>query len=216
MPKSFIILIWILTVPIGSAVIFGIVQPIVWRILYSTNPPNLVLDLSVLLTLFLASLALGTTAFGVGVYQFVGRRIQDNAQEDADIRLTRGLAFQLAQLALGRWLDYENTTAQLNTEESTVTRLKEWAAVHLDEAIRLSVQAFETYASLLDDTNTENEHLICEIRNNWAYFLAVRQTKEDKATAEACVDYLEARKTRYPSSAPQWDDTIRFIRSRFP
>lgn len=189
---------------VALAVVFGILQPVLWKPIFGETPPSQVTDLSLMLTLFLALLTIGIAVFGVGAWRLLREEMKaemEAAVLRSDRRVTRALASLLANVGYTRYIDYE------------VTQYPN----QLDEAIRFMEEAWGDYGRFLEDSDAESELLICQIKNNRGLFLAIRERSSDASIARECSDYLEGRLGDYGGQvAESWIDTIATIQRMFP
>lgn len=72
---------WLLIGVLLAAVVFGIVQPFVWMLKFGQPPPAGAVSLSLLLTIVLALIALGVTAFSVLAYRDLEHRLKRSLEE---------------------------------------------------------------------------------------------------------------------------------------
>jgi hypothetical protein len=88
--------------------------------------------------------------------------------------------------------------------------------VLLELAIRIAEEAHRTVENL-DESKKENEELLADLRNNWAYYLAFKPepTDDDSARALTFASYLEAKISRIPQRARSFRDTIDVVREKF-
>ena len=85
-------LVWIVTIPIVGVIIFGMLQPIIWKWIHNTDPPALVTELSVILTLVLGLLSVGIAAFGVGTFVILRQEITQRASLTIQANVARAIA----------------------------------------------------------------------------------------------------------------------------
>lgn len=89
---------------------------------------------------------------------------------------------------------------------------------YLESAIKLTKRALDRANQLGEK---EYEKLICDCKNNLAYYLAERYKEGrakmgDKELARSCVDYVYKRIAKYPHDKEEWADTCQFVWQQFP
>lgn len=91
---------------------------------------------------------------------------------------------------------------------------------YLNRAIERTKWAYNEYASKLDKEKSENEKLICWIKNNWAYYLAERRKckvsqKGDEDLARKFAKEAYEKIGEFPEHAEAWSDTYQFVQEQF-
>lgn len=74
--------------------------------------------------------------------------------------------------------------------------------------------AYSVYTVRLDER--KHERLICDVKNNLAYYYAKRGSPVDRKTAREFADYIEERISKYPDAKETWVDTVEFVRKQYP
>ena len=157
----------------------------------------------------LAIAALAIAAFGYGTYKILSSQIEDKVIANTESRYQKSLAYQRVSLAYAYWLLYENSDHQ------------ETAEVYLNKAIEHTRRAYDEQVVRLNANTPEVERLICQIRNNLAYYVSEKHMKfgpVDSATqAESLsfVKWLESRVEDYPSDTAIYLHTIETVRERY-
>jgi len=107
---------WLLIGVLLAAVVFGIIQPFVWRLNFGEYPPAGAVSLSILLTIVLALVALGVTAFLFLAYRDLEHRLKESLGESfgTEIRTESrsALTRMVGNLAFGLW-----RTWRINNED---------------------------------------------------------------------------------------------------
>ena len=151
----------------------------------------------------LAVAAIGITAFGVGAYRLLSSQIGNKVRKRIEARYLKSLAYHRAALGYMNWILYENSKPQPDI-----------AKIYLDEAIRHTRVAYDENAVNLDARETEYEHLICQVRNNLAFFISEKHIEFGpldatvKAECLSFANWLEARIDNHPTDAHEYRDTI--------
>ena len=158
----------------------------------------------------LAVAAIGITAFGVGAYRLLSSQIGNKVQKGIEARYQKSLAYHRAALGYMNWILYKNAEQRSDI-----------AKTYLDEAIRHTRVAYDENAVNLDARETEYEHLICQVRNNLAFFISEKHKEfgpldvPEKAECLSFVNWLEARIDNHPTDAHEYRDTIDTVRQCF-
>ena len=79
--------IWFGFLFIISVITFGMAQPLLWRWLCGTNPPEGAIDMSNLLLIVITLLALGLTGFSVLIYEALRERLLDDVHKDIKVQV---------------------------------------------------------------------------------------------------------------------------------
>lgn len=85
---------------------------------------------------------------------------------------------------------------------------------YLKLAISVTEQAYNDFARYLDES--ENELLICWLKNNLAYYYAMRGRLEDGVVARQYAEYLHDRLHKYHEPRSEFLDTYRYVQQEYP
>ena len=157
----------------------------------------------------LAVAALAIAAFGYGTYKILSSQIEDKVIASTESRYQKSLGYQRAALGYANWILYKNSIKQPKSARS-----------YLDEAIRHTRIAFYENAAKLNSEETEYEHMVCQIRNNLAFFMSEKHIKfgplNDAESAEcmSLANWLEIRIDSHPPMSSDYRDTIDHVRRR--
>ena len=155
----------------------------------------------------LALAAVAIAAFGYGTYRILSSQIEERVQKGIEARYQKSLAYHRAALGYMNWILYKNAEHRSGI-----------AKTYLDESIRHTRVAYDENAVNLDARETEYEHLICQIRNNLAFFMSEKHkefgplSELEKAECLSFVNWLEARIDNHPTDAHEYRDTIDTVR----
>ncbi|MBA7493791.1 hypothetical protein ES702_04356 [subsurface metagenome] len=222
--------IWVVAIIILGAVVFGIIQPFVWTWVYKQYPPSATVTLSTLLTIVLALLALGVSAFGVGVYLLLKQRIIRIAHREAEKKsgeaqreVTHKLVLQFlkghARIAYQKWKEREI----LKKNKSQNPQEKDLEGLYLKDAIDFSRDVLRFAESTLPiDKNKKfwqdpnNREYLMWLKNNLAYYLAEGGEMRDAEDARKYAKEVE-REAR-SQIVPNYDylDTVAWVLKQFP
>jgi hypothetical protein len=134
------------------------------------------------LTIALTIIALAITIYAFFVYKLLSKTFRDQARSEAnETMLTHG-AKMLIYIGFVYWENYEIT----NEDK------------YLDIAIDVTEDAYNDYAKNLKES--EHEYLICKLKNNLAYYYAVRGKSEDGAKARQYAEDILAQSPKFDSS----------------
>ena len=100
------------------------------------------------------------------------------------------------------------------TRLATSTGYSLWQSGFLDEAIRLTREAIEEYASGLSEKEPENEELIGDISNNLASYFA--QAKREEGLARGYASYIHSISHKFPRNRETWEKTCQEVSEAFP
>ena len=162
----------------------------------------------------LAVAALSIAAFGYGTYRILSSQIEERVRKGIEGRYQTPLAHHRAELGYMNWMLYENSK-----QDSKID--KEIAKGYLDEAIRHTRIAFDEHALDLDEKDRTIERLVCDIRNNWAYYASEKHIEfggisdHEQAQFLSFANWLEARSDNHSDNASDYRDTIDTVRERF-
>lgn len=224
---------WVIAIIILAAVVFGIIQPFVWTWVYKQYPPSATVTLSTLLTILLTLLALGVSAFGVGVYLLLRGRIIKIAHREAEKKSTevqRNIIRKLVRqflitdinIAYQKWKEWERLKGKKEQNpEKEKNKEKEYGYLQ-DMAIECLRDIFKFAKSTLPVPehksfweDPENKKYIIMLKNNLAYYLAHRGRKKD---AEDARQYArEVEQEARSESVPDYHylDTVAWVFKQF-
>lgn len=157
----------------------------------------------------LAVAALAIAAFGYGTYKILSSQIEDRIITNTEARYQKSLGYQRASLGYANWILYKNSKEQPESAKS-----------YLEEAIRHTRIAFYENAVKLNAQETEYEHMVCQIRNNLAFFMSEKHIKcgplsdDEMAECISLANWLEVRIDNHPPMSRQYRDTIENVRKR--
>jgi len=157
----------------------------------------------------LALAALSIAAFGFGTYKILSAQIEEKVRRNTDMQYRLTIAYHKASLAFVYWRLYANAEPRSPTSK-----------IYLDVAIDQTRRAYEEHVANADQDDPSVEHLVCEIRNNLAFYISERHTNfgsvnpEEQAECLSLVDWLEGRIQKFPQRAYDYRDTIDTVRER--
>lgn len=139
--------------------------------------------------------------YGYIVYRFLSERIRGQARSEAENEKCKMGAHMLLEVGFIYWADYKISK---NNE-------------YLNLAIRITEKAYDDYGSHLDDS--ENELLICNLKNNLAYYYAARTPirLEDGVKARQYAKYILNESHEFEvSKRDEMINTYQYVQQRFP
>ena len=179
-------------------VIFGVSLPLFWKWKFCVDPPQGVVDISSLLTIILALVAI----FAGGTYFILSSILQAESAKEVRKETIKAQARLLTYSGFIYWNDYE-----INKKTQNIYR---------DMAIELTEYAYADYASKLEKlADKELQKLICDIKNNLAYYYAERQNPNDRDRALEYAEYIHGKIKEFPTLKTEWEDTLVFVRQRY-
>jgi len=169
-----------------------------------TMPQALKYDLfKDILTIVLAVLAVGITVIGYGIYLILSERLKTESASTARIETQIGSIRLFIQSGFTFWRSYDNSRK----------RQKQY----LEMAIELTEIALSYFSKLPDDEagKRENDKLLCQIKNNLAYYYAERNRTADGDLAKEYVEYIHERLSKYSDLREAWQDTYEFVHQQY-
>ena len=134
-------------------------------------------------------------------YKILSWKIKTLARLEIEKENHKMGAYMLMHVGYGHWEDYKISGDKR----------------HLDEAIRLTERAYSLYGCHLDESDLENEFLICNIKNNLAYYYAEGQKIEDGAKARQYAEDILAKSHKFETSKRNhMIDTYKHVQRQFP
>jgi len=108
-----------------AAVVFGIVQPFVWMLKFGEPPPAGAVSLSLLLTIVLALIVLGVTAFSVLAYRDLEHRLKGSLEkslgEEIRTESRSALTRVVGNIAFGLWRTWRINSEDLELIKGSIT-----------------------------------------------------------------------------------------------
>lgn len=175
--------------------------------------------LQVVLTVAGVSIAV----FGFGIYGLVSQQIESKVAASTERRYRISMAYQRLSVGMAYWhlfRHYPRYTRRSSRPYPVGGDIEEDPAEdYIRNALDQTRRAYEEHAAFLDEKERDVEQLLCNIRNNWAWFISEKLgkyavTREERAKASAYVTYLRQRLGKCPSSDPQYFDTIETVSRR--
>ena len=157
----------------------------------------------------LAIAALSIAAFGYGTYKILSSQIEERVRKNTDMQYRLTMAYHRASFAFVFWRLYESAERQSPT-----------AKVYLDVAIDYTRRAYDEHVADMNQDDSKVEQLICEIRNNLAYYISAKHADfgpvgmEERGECLIYLDWLESRIGNYPQRAHAYRDTIATVKKR--
>ena len=162
----------------------------------------------------LAIATIGLAAFGYGAYKILSSQIEESVRKRIEARYQMSQAHGRTSLGLMNWMLYKNSGQNPD-------KANDKAEAYLEEAIRYTRIAYTLHAIELDKNDHRVERLICDIRNNWAYYASEKHCKFGGISASEqgqflrFADWIEERINDHPENATDYQDTIDVVRRRF-
>jgi len=155
------------------------------------------------LTIVLTVLAVGIAATGWLLYIVISKQLKNETVSFARIETRRSSSHLFTRSGFVFWESYE--------------RAKGREPQYLEMAISLTERALLYFNEIPDEEakKRENDRLLCEIKNNLAYYYAVRKSKDDKEVAREYAEYIYERLSKYATEKDNWLDTYRFVNQRY-
>lgn len=156
------------------------------------------------LTIVLAVVAVGIGVVGYSIYLILSGRLQTESASASRLETIKGSIRLFIHAGFVFWENYDNA--------------KKKEAQHLDIAIGLTERAllFHNQLPEKEARNKENDRLLCLIKNNLAYYFALRGKAENKDLAKEYAEYIRERISKYSEEKDNWLDTYDFVKQQYP
>lgn len=156
------------------------------------------------LTIVLAVLVVGIAVIGSAVYLIVLGQLQAKTASTARVETTKGSVRLFIHAGFVFWESYDRAVKKEPN--------------YLEIAIGLTERALDFYYQIpsKEAEDRETQRSFCLIRNNLAYYFALRKRPEDKDLAREYADYIRERVSDYAKDKANWLDTYDFVKSQYP
>jgi len=156
------------------------------------------------LTIALAVLAVGIAVIGSAIYLIVLGQLQAKTTSIARVEAKKGSVRLFIHAGFVFWESYDRAAKKELT--------------YLEVAIGLTERALNFYYQIpsKEAEDRETQRSFCLIRNNLAYYFALRKRPEDKDLAREYADYIRERVSDYAEDRANWLDTYDFVKSQYP
>jgi hypothetical protein len=145
--------------------------------------------------------AIIVTLYAGMLYIILSGKIQTLARSEVEKEKYRMGANMLVDIGFVYWGDYQ------------ISKNNKF----LEHAIRLTERAYSDYGSYLDESDSKNELLVCQIKNNLAYYYAKRLKIEDGAKARQYAEDILAKSHNFETlKRQQMLDTYKYVQRQFP
>lgn len=171
-----------------------------WRI-----PPLLKYDiLKDTLTIVLAVLVVGIAVIGSTIYLIVLGQLQAKTTMIARVEAKKGSVRLFIHAGFVFWESYDRAVKKELT--------------YVEVAIGLTERALEFYYQIptKETKDRETQRSFCLIRNNLAYFFALRKRPENKELAREYANYIRKQASDYAEDRENWLETYDFVKSQYP
>ena len=156
------------------------------------------------LTIVLAVVAVGIGVIGYSIYLILSGRLQTESASASRLEAIKGSIRLFIHAGFVFWENYDNA------------KIKE--VQHLEIAIGLTERAllFHNQLPEKEARNKENERSLCLIKNNLAYYFALRKKVEDRDIAREYAEYIREQISKYAEEKANWLDTYDFVKQQYP
>lgn len=154
-----------------------------------------------LLTMVLTIVGVIISGVFLIIYDVLSKTLQRSVESKAHNEIQREKASLYIRIGYTYWNDFRNRNDPQD----------------LEQAIDITNEAFNIVKKM---DEKENEELLCTIKNNLAYYLALqpkekRKSGDDKI-ARDYAKYAYDRISNYPKHKEDWTDTYQFVQNEFP
>jgi len=198
MAKRVYVGIVILALLVGLFIGYCVLAP-TWQV-----PPQFKYDvLKDTLTIVLAVLAVGIAVIGYAIYLIVLGQLQAKTNLIARVEAKKGSVRLFIHSGFVFWESYDRAVKKELT--------------FLEVAIGLTERALDFYYQIpsKEVEDRETQRSFCLIRNNLAYYFALRKRPEDKDLAREYADYIRERASDYAEDRENWLETYDFVKSQY-
>jgi len=156
------------------------------------------------LTIVLAVLAVGIAVIGYAIYLILSARLRTESASASRLESVQEAVRLFIHSGFVFWESYDKATKK--------------EPQNLEIAIGLTERALIFYNQLptKEAHNKENERQFCLIKNNLAYYFALRKEAEDRDTAREYAEYIRNKVSEYPGDKANWLDTYDFVKQQYP
>ncbi len=172
----------------------------IWQV-----PPKLKYDvLKDTLTIVLTVLAVGIAIIGYAMYLLLSEKLKDESVKATRLQAIRESIQTFIHTGFVFWESYDKTG---ETEKECV-----------EVAIGLTERALLFFNQLPENEikTREGDKLLCKIKNNLAYYYAIRKKPEDSDIAKEYAGYISERVSRYIEEKDNWLNTHNFVYQQYP
>jgi hypothetical protein len=148
----------------------------------------------------LAIASIVIAAVAVGIYKILSRQLELEVTKRVEVRYREAISQLRRGIGFSFWKHFKHYH-QIGHPAIA------------DEFIALAIDAAKYAGEGLKESDPDAESLLCDIRNDWAWYIYEKNTRTpvsnaEKALALHFVDYLEKRIGNYPTKAILFQDTI--------
>lgn len=199
MSKKAFIGIVILVLLIGVFIGYCLLAP-TWQI-----PSQVKYDvLKDTLTIVLTVLVIGIAVIGWAIYLIVLGQLQAKTAKAASMETVKGSVRLFIHAGFVFWENYDKATKKDTN--------------YLEIAISLTERALDFYHQIpvkeTRDRETTRSFLL--IKNNLAYYFALRKKPEDRDLAREYAEDVRRQASSYPGERANWVDTYQFVKQQYP
>ncbi len=151
------------------------------------------------LTIVLAVLAVGIAVISYTIYQILSGKLAAESAIIASSETLKESARAFVEIGFVFWKSYD----EMSNEENQ----------YIEIAITLTEHALFIFNRIPDREakNRENDKLLCNIKNNLAYYYAIRNKPRDCDTAKEYAEYIYEKMSKYGKEKDNWLDTYTFV-----
>lgn len=154
-----------------------------------------------ILGISLTIIAVAVALYNFLVYSILKHNIQTQAKSVVEQEKHKIGAYMHIDVGFAHWVDYE------------ISDNKKF----LELAIILTERGYNEYCSHLDESDSESEQLICQTKNNLAYYYAARRRLEDGAIArQYAEDILNKLHLFGKTKREEINNTYQYVQEQFP
>jgi hypothetical protein len=161
----------------------------------------MVLSISEIIAIIGIIAAIFVTVYAELVYVILSRKIKKVARLEVEKEKNRMGANMLVDMGFTYWGNY-----QISGNSK-----------YLNDAIRITEAAYSNYGIHLDESDLKNELLVCQIKNNLAWYYAERGKEDDGAKARQYADDILDKSPKFETlRREEMIDTYKYVQKKFP
>ena len=155
------------------------------------------------LTIVLAVLAVGIVAIGYAIYLILSGKLATESVATTRLVTLREAIRTFVHIGFVFWESYDKTDEKENHLVEVAIGLTERALLFFNELPEKEARG------------KENDKLLCKIKNNLAYYYAIRNKPEDSDIAKEYAEYIRGRMSKYVDEKDNWLDTYNFVYQQY-
>jgi len=156
------------------------------------------------LTIVLTVSAVVITAIGVAIYLILSERLKRESASASRLESVQKAVQMFIHAGFVFWESYDRAVKK--------------EPQYIEIAIGLTERAFLFYNQIpgKESRSRENERSLCLIKNNLAYYFALRKKVKDRDIAREYAEYVRGQASQYTEDKDNWLETYDFVKRQYP